>query len=229
MSDPIAKPRFVFDNEDAFSKLSVSELTDVAIAMLEKGTLQALTRGKREAVDHALRLLGELLKLSKQPSTVIPPPRGIFVTDSERKVAYESTCRLLTVMEPTVRHARMAFGTFLELEEQCTRLTHTCTLVIHALERATDESEEAHVTLKQLHRRFSATQTRGKRLLAQCHALYRLYSGYCADTLHRFAVRVHTAADMENNGAACDPHALLRLLEELRAATVKTADEMKRL
>ena len=138
----------------------------------------------------------DLLQLLKEQEKRIPIPRGIFVGQTERQDAYAVACRLLGAVEEMTRRLCTDAATLTDTVSQFSKL------------RTVYEAE-----------RLDAGVAEAWQKAQNCDNLLAFYDyvmRFCTALLPAFIDRVSEYADMEHEGEACNPNALLRLVGEFR-------------
>ncbi|MBQ2734943.1 MAG: hypothetical protein IJF33_03845 [Clostridia bacterium] len=190
---------------DAMKKLSVGELTD------EWNTLHASLLQEHDA----------LLTILADAATQIPLPKGFFVGDAERAPAYRTVCRLFGVLEARVQKLRLSS---LMLSQKNARLAKQkrnadrVKLALWEIEQAAKNLRQVHVieAVEGFRAELTQTQKNTAKLFAAVEKAEQALMTLCSSTLPDFCTRMYTAADMDHNGAACNPAAAVRLCSELR-------------
>ena len=139
-----------------------------------------------------LALLGVLREQEKR----LPIPRGIFVGQTERQGAYAVAGRLLGAVEELTRQLCTDAATLTDTVSQFSKL------------RTVYEAE-----------RLDAGVAEAWQKAQNCDNLLAFYDyvmRFCTALLPSFIDRVSEYADMEHEGEACNPNALLRLVGEFR-------------
>lgn len=163
------------------------------------GGIQTASDALRAALRQLARELLDLLRLLTAQEKSFPIPRGIFVGGSDRKAAHAAACRLLSVAEEVTRGAYADLVAVSDAEMRLRR--------VRQLYEAELRDQAATVPQE--------TEEACNQLLALCEEAHR----FCTESLSSFLGRVHALADVEHEGEACEPIALLRLVGELRART----------
>ena len=138
----------------------------------------------------------DLLQLLKEQEKRIPIPRGIFVGQTERQGAYAVTCRLLGCAEELTRRLCTDAATLTDTVSQLSKLR-----MLYDAERRDMGVTEAW---------------QEEPICDNLLAFYDYAMRFCTASLPAFIDRVSEYADMEHEGAACNPNALLRLVGEFR-------------
>ncbi len=138
----------------------------------------------------------DLLQLLKEQEKRIPIPRGIFVGQTERQDAYAVACRLLGAVEEMTRRLCTDAPMLTDTVSQLSKL------------RTVYEAEQRDVGMTE-----ECQEVRTCDGLLDFHAYVMRF---CTALLPAFIDRVSEYADMEHEGAACNPNALLRLVGEFR-------------
>ena len=153
----------------------------------------------------------------------IPQPRGFFVGTEERAPAYREICRLLELLDKRMQALHLLLLRLLRLRTRTAEILDArfdtemlfCE-IIAAAQRNGDGETEAQATA--LRTAWEGRVADGAALLEVLDTVEQRLSELCMRTLPAFYERTLSLADMEHEGAACDPVALASLCGELRAA-----------
>lgn len=185
------------------------EALSEAMARCDSASIAQLLEEIRAAWYEEVRLLhADAVRITKE----LPKPRGIFVGDAERIPTYRLICRLLILVEERKRRIHEFDFRLLRLEDRFFALRGEELRAELMLESAT----EALAT--PFGDQFFAQVEKNATLHASYTAFLEKTEGVVTRLLPAFCNRAMSAADIEHDGAACDPFAVSRLLGELCAA-----------
>lgn len=163
-----------------------------------------------------------LLSLLFEADAQIPLPKGFFVGEDERKATYRAVCRLLGVLEVRVRKIRTLSLTLSQIlaslakqQKDTVRAEMLLWEVGQAAKSMTDDPTRQAVDA--MRQDLTHTKRKASELLAALKGTEQSLRTLCSTTLSDFCTRMYAFADMEHDGAACNPASVARLCGELRA------------
>lgn len=199
------------------------QVLSVLLQAVEAASVKDAEKRLAEAEAEAREALTAVLQAIDHAAAHMPRPRGFFVGDAERQPTYAASCRLL-----------------LQLEGQAGRLSGVYLCLCELLRRLSEvvaASEKAELLLFEVGRAAERngdgeTCQRGALLVGQCRSqkqlAERLHASareqterlrrLCQELFPAFCNQSRVMADLEHEGAKCDPIGMLRLCGELRVA-----------
>ena len=153
----------------------------------------------------------------------IPLPRGFFVGDAERIPAFAQVCRLLSLSEvhaSELRTLSMRVSLLAEtLNEQKRTQNHATLLCCEIGAAAKNNGDTAtQRTVAALAKELDEHAEHTARVQVRFLKIKEKITHFCVRILPDFCNRMVTEADMEHEGASCNPASAARLCGEVRAA-----------
>lgn len=213
---------FDFQEPSDTEVLSDAALLELCLAESENVSVTAVERRLRDCTEENLSRLRRLRERAERTVSKIRLPSGIFVGQQDRANAYRTACEALLFLEPlwaeTADGLVALFGVETSLCNVRNAHLRLDALLLEYVDRKTAEQDCARKLKRELEEQGRRAETLSSAILNQREALQRLSETVSSD----FASRISKIADMEHDGAYCDPVGALRLFAELRDAVGDT-------
>ena len=177
----------------------------------------------RNSVSSCRAILQRMCERVLSTVTHFPHRERIFADADDRHTVFSIICRFLSGLEQDERHLREESLLQAQLEAHHLRAAHKRDVAIATL---CEGLEAAHAlslapTVKFIENMLAEMEKEGAELNASIVFFQKnrdtVYD-FCQRILPEFRSRVERDADFSDMGKQCEPAAVLRLLEELRAA-----------
>ena len=204
-----------------FKEPSDSEaLSDAALLELCRGKFEGILaadvmRVLRERAADVRSCLQKLRECAVRTASAIRLPSNIFVGSQDRADAYATVCEALILSEPLWSELYVAFAAFSGMETSLQQARAACRMAESCLqaysERETAEDDRVRAIKRGLQKKIKCVNSFEAKFLKTRDGLQRFCFGIASD----FSERVSKIADMEHDGAFCDPAGAVRLFNQL--------------
>lgn len=163
-----------------------------------------------------------LLTLLATAVSRIPIPKGFFVGEAERVPAYDTVCRLLGNLEARMQKLQVLGFDLSKIQAwlfKQRRNADRVELALWEIGCAAKNMEQTQVTaaLEGFRKRLTEARFAAAELREAVERADQALLTLSSSTIPDFCTRTYAAADMEHDGAACNPAAAASLCGELRA------------
>lgn len=209
---------FDFTEPSEWETLSDTALLELCRGELENASVTDVSGLIRMHTADGMSCLQKLRERAERTTTLIRLPSSIFVGQQDRADAYRTVCEALVFLEPLWSELYAVFVAFSDLEVSLqsieSALQRAEALAETYAKRQTAEQNRVRETEMKIKKRSACLKNCKTEFLKNRDVLRRV----CFEIASDFAERVSKIADMEHDGAFCDPQGAVRLFAELRDA-----------
>lgn len=206
--------------------LSDEDLLRVCRDALDAASVARMARALRSHTASAASRLRALRECVVRESSKIRLPMHIFVDQRDRRDAYRVICGMLVSLEHLWGALRESFVALSRLETSLDTARAAQQRLAALLEETDRREMSDRETVFELEKNLRKQRDQTERLAADFLKKRDVLHRFCVKTGADFSDRVSKIADLENEGAACDPQGAVRLCAELCNAIVATEQSL---